>query len=218
MMDTHDNKRLAETLRHLRNLLDRNSRLAPSCFVESDETAHAKRELMASVVGALPDLLDLAEEALKSRVDRPAPPKERVVYRFEEVAEDAPVEGEALPLWKQLVELGKQIPDAEWANVPTDLCRNLGRYLYGSTQPPALAEDAPVMEWELEVGEVLRGLWRAQAEAHFGAFPSAAVYGMAQRTTQEALADLPAVRAAAEAYSAAKGCKAVFVGEGCEDA
>lgn len=38
-------------------------------------------------------------------------------------------EDAATPIWEQIVALGRSIPEEEWANVPTDLARNLRRYL-----------------------------------------------------------------------------------------
>ena len=113
------------------------------------------------------------------------------------------------PLWKRLVELGEQVPDAEWANVPTDLSVTLRRYLYGGEQalPAPLPEDAPVMEWEVRVvgsggGYVARARPTESNETM-----------KAWHLMHDAAgADLPALRAAATAYSAAKGCRAVFVG------
>jgi len=36
------------------------------------------------------------------------------------------------PIWETIAEIGKKIPEEEWAGVPTDLARNLEHYLYGS--------------------------------------------------------------------------------------
>ena len=119
------------------------------------------------------------------------------------------------PLWKRLVELGEQVPDAEWANVPTDLSVTLRRYLYGGEQalPAPLPEDAPVMEWEVRVVGSGGG-YVARARPTESNETMKAWHLM----HDAAVADLPAFRAAATAYSAAKGCRAVFVEEGCKDA
>lgn len=36
------------------------------------------------------------------------------------------------PLWVRLVEIGRQVPDEEWAKLPTDLSRNFEHYMYGA--------------------------------------------------------------------------------------
>jgi phycocyanin beta chain len=36
------------------------------------------------------------------------------------------------PLWIRLVEMGQQIPETEWAKLPTDLSRNFEHYLHGA--------------------------------------------------------------------------------------
>jgi Arc/MetJ-type ribon-helix-helix transcriptional regulator len=36
------------------------------------------------------------------------------------------------PIWETIAEIGKKIPEEEWAGIPTDLARNLEHYLYGS--------------------------------------------------------------------------------------
>jgi hypothetical protein len=36
------------------------------------------------------------------------------------------------PIWEIIVELGEQIPDEEWANVPADASINYKHYLYGT--------------------------------------------------------------------------------------
>ena len=88
----------------------------------------------------------------------------------------------------------------------------------------ALPDDAPVMEWEVILvettckGEFWRGkpqqvTYQLVAESGADYFSAASVWDR-----EAAGADLPALRAAATAYSAAKGCRAVFVEEGCKDA
>lgn len=39
---------------------------------------------------------------------------------------------EEVPLWVRLVEIGRQVPDEEWAKLPTDLSRNFEHYMYGA--------------------------------------------------------------------------------------
>ena len=39
---------------------------------------------------------------------------------------------EEVPLWVRLVEIGRQVPEAEWAKLPTDLSRNFEHYMYGA--------------------------------------------------------------------------------------
>jgi phycocyanin beta chain len=36
------------------------------------------------------------------------------------------------PLWKKLVSIGSQVPEEEWAKLPTDLSRNFEHYMYGA--------------------------------------------------------------------------------------
>ena len=36
------------------------------------------------------------------------------------------------PIWELVVELGAQIPEAEWAKVPDDASINFKHYLYGA--------------------------------------------------------------------------------------
>jgi hypothetical protein len=36
------------------------------------------------------------------------------------------------PIWEVIVEIGEQIPDEEWAKVPTDASINYKHYLYGT--------------------------------------------------------------------------------------
>jgi len=38
------------------------------------------------------------------------------------------------PIWEVIVEIGEQIPDEEWANVPTDASINYKHYLYGTSK------------------------------------------------------------------------------------
>lgn len=35
------------------------------------------------------------------------------------------------PIWERIVEIGAQVPAEEWAQVPSDLSKNLKHYLYG---------------------------------------------------------------------------------------
>jgi hypothetical protein len=36
------------------------------------------------------------------------------------------------PFWHKLVSLGHQIPEEEWAKLPTDLSQNFEHYMYGA--------------------------------------------------------------------------------------
>ena len=36
------------------------------------------------------------------------------------------------PIWEVIAEIGEQIPDEEWANVPSDASINYKHYLYGT--------------------------------------------------------------------------------------
>ena len=88
---------------------------------------------------------------------------------------------------------------------------------YIDAMPPRLPDDAPVMEWRVGVQKVCRMegyYWIMRADCG----DSMARFDADDHSVKgEAECDLPAVRAAAEAYSAAKGCKAVFTGEGAGD-
>ena len=88
---------------------------------------------------------------------------------------------------------------------------------HAATAKPALPDDAPVMEWRVGVQKVCRMegyYWIMRADCG----DSMARFDADDHSVKgEAECDLPAVRAAAEAYSAAKGCKAVFTGEGAGD-
>jgi hypothetical protein len=35
------------------------------------------------------------------------------------------------PFWQKLVSLGKEVPEEEWAKLPTDLSQNFEHYMYG---------------------------------------------------------------------------------------
>jgi Arc/MetJ-type ribon-helix-helix transcriptional regulator len=39
---------------------------------------------------------------------------------------------EARPVWETVSDLGQEISEEEWAQVPSDLARNLDRHLYGT--------------------------------------------------------------------------------------
>lgn len=49
-----------------------------------------------------------------------------------ETASDTAYDSIARPLWELVVEIGAQVPDEEWAKVPTDLSKNVDHYLYGA--------------------------------------------------------------------------------------
>ncbi len=36
------------------------------------------------------------------------------------------------PIWEIIENIGKSVPDEEWARVPSDLSKNLDHYLYGA--------------------------------------------------------------------------------------
>lgn len=38
------------------------------------------------------------------------------------------------PLWEQIVEIGSQVPESEWASLPRDLARNFEHYMYGASK------------------------------------------------------------------------------------
>ena len=41
------------------------------------------------------------------------------------------------PIWEIIVEIGKQIPDEEWAKIPDDVSINYKHYLYGAPKKSA---------------------------------------------------------------------------------
>ena len=88
---------------------------------------------------------------------------------------------------------------------------------YIDAMPPRLPDDAPVMEWEVTVNPSGSGGHWAIADS-FDAEGRSELSAPMRLLKADADADLPTVRAAAVAYSAAKGCRAVFVEEGCKDA
>ena len=45
---------------------------------------------------------------------------------------DTAYDSTARPLWELIVEIGAQVPDEEWAKMPTDLSKNVDHYLYGA--------------------------------------------------------------------------------------
>ena len=45
--------------------------------------------------------------------------------------EDTASNATARPIWERIVEIGAQVPESEWAKVPSDLSKNLKHYLYG---------------------------------------------------------------------------------------
>lgn len=80
----------------------------------------------------------------------------------------------------------------------------------------ALPEDAPVMEWRVWVEEANGYCWAVSA-CTLAEVDRAEMFAPMRRRKADAAADIPAVRAAATAYSAAKGYRAVFTGEGAGD-
>jgi hypothetical protein len=49
----------------------------------------------------------------------------------------APQNATKRPIWEIVAEIGAQIPDEEWATVPTDASINYKHYLYGQLQKKA---------------------------------------------------------------------------------
>ncbi len=49
-----------------------------------------------------------------------------------ETRSERPFDPTAKPLWQIAEEIAKEIPDEEWAKLPTDLSANLKHYLYGA--------------------------------------------------------------------------------------
>lgn len=48
------------------------------------------------------------------------------------MASDTAYDSTARPLWELVVEIGAQVPEEEWAKVPSDLSKNVDHYLYGA--------------------------------------------------------------------------------------
>jgi putative addiction module CopG family antidote len=40
--------------------------------------------------------------------------------------------GNERPIWETIVEIGRQVPEVEWAKIPTDFSQNVDHYLYGA--------------------------------------------------------------------------------------
>ena len=87
---------------------------------------------------------------------------------------------------------------------------------YIDAMPPRLPDDAPVMEWEVTVNPSGSGGHWAIADS-FDAEGRSELSAPMRLLKADADADLPALKAAATAYSAAKGYRAVFTGEGAGD-
>src|SRR5512135_1038039 len=41
------------------------------------------------------------------------------------------------PLWEVIAEIARQVPDEEWAKIPSDASYQLDHYLYGAPKKPA---------------------------------------------------------------------------------
>ena len=85
-------------------------------------------------LGISTDLVIRAVNSMKAAaaelIDNPDLATEVVGY-FERVAISLKAE-ELQPLWQTLVEIGNQIPEDDWAKLPTDLSRNFEHYMYGA--------------------------------------------------------------------------------------
>jgi hypothetical protein len=58
--------------------------------------------------------------------------KVRLRQRTQENQSDGPPQATSFPPFLQFIEaIGAQVPQEEWAKVPTDLSKNLDHYLYG---------------------------------------------------------------------------------------
>jgi Arc/MetJ-type ribon-helix-helix transcriptional regulator len=40
--------------------------------------------------------------------------------------------GSEKPIWETIRDLGRRVPDEEWARIPTDFSQNVDHYLYGA--------------------------------------------------------------------------------------
>ena len=57
-------------------------------------------------------------------------PSNEVAVYFDRVVNS--FEAKVKPFWERLVEIGRQVPDEEWAKLPTDFSRNFEHYMYGA--------------------------------------------------------------------------------------
>ncbi len=56
----------------------------------------------------------------------------KAIQQLEETIQTETTSDTARPLWELIVEIGAQVPEEEWALVPTDLSQNVAHYLYGA--------------------------------------------------------------------------------------
>ena len=83
-------------------------------------------------------LANIKETQLKLGTPNTMPSKsgQEPTQQLEEAAQTARLEDTAYdpaarPIWERIVEIGAQVPESEWAQVPSDLSRNLKHYLHG---------------------------------------------------------------------------------------
>ncbi len=102
-----------------RNLLDdRKLNFLKERYNESDISAN----FIVKVVQSMKDLVTTLIEA-DSSSNEVAVYFDRVINSFEQKVK---------PLWERLLEISRQVPDEEWAKLPTDFSRNFEHYMYGA--------------------------------------------------------------------------------------
>jgi hypothetical protein len=52
------------------------------------------------------------------------------LLRDESVVGEVQPPSEVKPIWERIAEIGTQVPEEDWVEVPRDLAKNLDRYLY----------------------------------------------------------------------------------------
>jgi hypothetical protein len=104
--------------------LDDGTRIVAEFTTEQEQTI---TEALRDHVSRRLRLKANAEVARTGRIKRVASVQSLTV----EPAGAAPVPS-SKPIWEVALEIGAKVPEEEWANVPTDLAKNLHHYLHGA--------------------------------------------------------------------------------------
>ena len=56
----------------------------------------------------------------------------KVAKKISEKLSPSPTDEMVKPMWELVEEISAAVPDTEWAEIPTDLSKNLDHYLYAS--------------------------------------------------------------------------------------
>jgi hypothetical protein len=77
---------------------------------------------------------ELAEMEQRARGPKGWPSAEvlRLITEIRRLREALEQSEEGKPIWEEIVELMQDVPDEEWAKLPTDGSENLDHYLYGA--------------------------------------------------------------------------------------